>query len=219
MPGLQKNSLLLASASPRRRDLLTAAGYVFEVRAADIEEIIDESIAPVVETCRLAVEKAEAVLADAGPAMVVLAADTTVVLGARVFGKPRDAEHARRMLADLAGRTHRVITGWALLTDDPSAALCGFTQSWVRMRELGRAEIAAYVAGGEPLDKAGSYAVQGEGGSVVAGISGSYENVVGLPVDQVGAALARLGITPSHRAGSAGQETTAAARQSVAAER
>jgi septum formation protein len=184
---------------------LARAGYAFEVRVADIEEIIDDAVGAVVETCRLAIEKAEAVRRRASAeckGAVVLAADTTVVLGERVFGKPRDAADATRMLGELGGRLHRVVTGWALLPDDPTTAVCGFTQSWVRMRELGRAEIGAYVAGGEPLDKAGAYALQGEGGRVVAAVSGSYENVVGLPVAQVGAALVGFGVMPTRRVAS-----------------
>jgi len=202
--------LILASASPRRRDLLTSAGYAFEIVAADIDETLDESLGAVVETCRLAVEKAWAIRGVVDGAAVVLAADTTVVLGARIFGKPIDAEDARRMLGELAGRSHRVVTGWALLPADEAAAISGFTQSWVRMRELGRAEIDAYVAGGEPLDKAGAYALQGEGGSVVAGVAGSYENVVGLPVHQVCVALARFGIAPHDGAGACATARSAA---------
>jgi septum formation protein len=109
------------------------------------------------------------------------------------------------MLAQLSGRCHTVVTGWVVMRPpDGSRAICGFTSSLVRMRELSRGEIRAYVEGGESLDKAGAYAVQGEGAKLVSGVSGSLDNVIGLPVAQVARALARFGIVPTTDARSAG---------------
>lgn len=193
--------LLLASASPRRRELLARDGYDFDIIAADIDERIDPGEGPVAATCRLAIEKACAVRDRLANAPVVLAADTTVVLGGRIFGKPTDEQDAVRMLGELAGRSHIVVTGWVVLprsarTAEDTGGTVGYTKSWVRFRELSGREIREYVADGESLDKAGAYAVQGQGGRLVAGVLGSVDNVIGLPVAQVARALGRAGIFP-----------------------
>jgi septum formation protein len=196
--------LVLASGSPRRRELLTVAGFRFEVDAADIDETIREGESPVAATSRLAIEKAEAVArrlatAPAGAASaLVLAADTTVVIGQRILGKPVDRKDAVEMLLSLAGRNHIVLTAWALLRagTPPGTPECGISRSTVRMREISRAEAEAYAASGEPMDKAGSYAAQGEGRRFIGAIVGPLDNVIGLPMAPVVAALSRGGIVP-----------------------
>jgi septum formation protein len=205
MQRMRAPHLVLASGSPRRRELLNAAGLVFEIDAADIDETIREGETPVGATTRLAIEKAEAVAArrafrpepSAHPrGEVVLAADTTVVLGERILGKPVDRDDAVEMLLSLSGRNHLVLTAWAILPVGPSrvAPECGVTRSTVRMREIARSEAEAYADGGEPMDKAGAYAAQGDGRRFIGAIVGPLDNVIGLPMDPVLAALARAGI-------------------------
>lgn len=195
--------LVLASGSPRRRELLTARGFEFLIDAADIDETISEAEAPADATSRLALEKAEAVVTRRRSAgEVVLAADTTVVIGGtRILGKPRDKREAVEMLLSLAGRNHEVLTAWALLETgvNGSPPQCGITRSTVRMREIARAEAEAYAASGEPMDKAGGYAAQGEGRRFIGAIVGPLDNVIGLPMQPVVEALARVGVLPGAR--------------------
>ncbi len=193
--------LVLASGSPRRRELLTAAGFHFEIDAADIDESIHDGESPVDATSRLAIGKAEAVVvrrAGRGEREVVLAADTTVVVGSRILGKPSSHKEAVEMLLSLAGRNHDVLTAWALLETgaNGSPPRCGIVRSTVRMREVARAEAEAYAATGEPMDKAGAYAAQGEGRRFIGAIVGPLDNVIGLPMEPVVAALARAGVIP-----------------------
>lgn len=199
--------LVLASASPRRRELLARDGFTFDIVAANIDERIDSTESSVAATCRLAIEKACAVrerLGEesgkaSGAESVILAADTTVVLGGRIFGKPTDEQDAADMIGQLAGRSHMVVTGWAVLPSGPDLirATVGYTKSWVRLRELSAAEIRDYVAAGESLDKAGAYAVQGVGQRLIAGVLGSVDNVIGLPIGQVSVALCKHGVVPA----------------------
>lgn len=211
--------LVLASGSPRRRELLAQAGFRFVIDVADIDEPIHEGEPAVAATTRLAIEKAEAVVArrlSSAPASaaatvsggasppageVVLAADTTVVLGDRILGKPSSTSEAADMLLSLAGRNHVVLTAWALLPLGRPAegAECGVSRSIVRMREISRREAEAYAAGGEPMDKAGAYAAQGEGRRFIGAIQGPLDNVIGLPMTPVVAALARAGVLPDPR--------------------
>jgi septum formation protein len=187
--------LVLGSASPRRRELLTRARVSFEVMPADIDETprIGEPPAELVE--RLALEKALAVARRlAGGVRLVLGADTIVVLGDAVLGKPADPEDAVRLLGQLLGRTHRVLTGVALVSTDGAASRTRVVESRVTMRAAGEAEIRAYVAGGEPLDKAGAYAAQGEGRRFIARIEGSESNVIGLPLEETLALLRESGL-------------------------
>ncbi len=179
--------LVLASASPRRRELLTQAGYRFEVRPADIPEDPLPGEDPIAYVTRLAREKAETVfrdLTDASPKpeknLVVLGADTTVALDNTILGKPEDAADAARMLRLLSGRTHRVITGVAVVTKKGAEVAAEATA--VRFLTLSDAEIADYVAGGEPMDKAGAYAIQGRAARWIPRIEGCYFNVMGLPL-------------------------------------
>ena len=191
--------LVLASGSPRRRELLAAAGFQFEIDIADIDESIPDGELPVDATARLALEKAEAVVvrrANRSEREVVLAADTTVVIGSRILGKPASRHEAVEMLLSLAGRNHDVLTAWALLETgaDGPARQCGIVRSTVRMREIARLEAEAYAATGEPMDKAGGYAAQGEGRRFIGAIVGPLDNVIGLPMEPVVAALARAGV-------------------------
>jgi septum formation protein len=170
--------LVLASRSPRRAELLRAAGIEFTVRSVEIDEAPREGEASRDYVRRLAEEKARAVAAD--ETEVVLAADTTVVLGAEIMGKPVDAADATRMLRALAGQKHTVITGVFLKRGPDVAADIASTDVW--MSPMSDAEIAEYIASGEPMDKAGAYAIQGLASRFIERIDGSYSNVVGLPV-------------------------------------
>lgn len=183
--------LILASASPRRRELLAGQGIVFDVRSSDIPEVPEPGEVAEAFTLRIAAEKAAAV-APSAPGAAVLAADTAVVLGGRILGKPADPDDARSMLRSLAGHTHEVITGVCLLA--PTGTERFAVRTAVRFRSIPEAEISWYVGTGEPLDKAGAYAIQGRGGSFVEAIFGSYSNVVGLPLAETLAALRRAGI-------------------------
>jgi septum formation protein len=182
-------AIYLASASPRRAELLTQIGVPFEVLRLG-EFTVDETVhgreAPLAYVKRLAYAKAEAgvkaMRAQQRPARPVLAADTTVCIGRIILGKPEDAADARRMLVQLAGKTHRVLTGIALA--------CGgnievsVSDSRVTFASLTRRQIDAYIATGEPFDKAGAYGIQGIAGTMISHLSGSYSGVMGLPVHE-----------------------------------
>jgi septum formation protein len=176
--------LVLASASPRRAELLRNAEIRFRVRAAEIPEVRRTGESPRQFALRLAREKA-AKVAALEPGRLVLAADTIVVVGKRVLGKPRDAKDAKRMLRLLSGRAHRVMTGVCLRGTAPGGQSFIDTRlesTEVRFEALFEQEIEEYVAGGEPNDKAGAYAIQGRASRWISGIRGDYSNVVGLPV-------------------------------------
>ena len=186
--------VVLASASPRRREILTRAGLEFDVVVSEVSEeaLPDESPETLVE--RLAREKALAVairLADR-PRCCVIGADTVVVLGESVLGKPVDAEHAVALLTRLAGREHRVLTGVAVVDSGSLCVRSLSLESRVLMRSLDEDEIRRYVATGEPLDKAGAYALQGEGRQLVTRVHGSESNVIGLPLTETLALLAEI---------------------------
>ena len=185
--------LVLASASPRRRELLAQAGYAFSVHPAHINEDLRPSEDPIAYVTRLAREKAEAVfreLSAGGSArnhrtsnsypLLVLGADTTVTLDNHILAKPDDEADAMRMLRLLSGRTHRVITGVAVAAQLGTQIAAEVTA--VRFNTLSEEEIAAYVASGEPMDKAGAYAIQGRAARWIPRIEGCYFNVVGLPL-------------------------------------
>lgn len=169
------NFVVLASASPRRADLLRAAGIPFEVIVADVDEALLSGEAPEAYVTRLARDKAAAV-ATRARGRRVLAADTAVVIDEHILGKPADAADARRMLGLLSGRTHQVMTGVCLDSEVRLATTA------VEFAPLSPDEIDQYVASGEPMDKAGAYAIQGLASRFVTRIDGSYSNVVGLPV-------------------------------------
>jgi len=183
--------IVLASASPRRHALLARAGVAFEARPADLDETPRRGEAAEDTLARLARAKAATVAAAlAQPRRLVLGADTGVVLGGELYGKPRDPDHAIAMLARLAGNTHRVITEVALVESGSARVWQCSVTTRVTMRAATLAELARYVAGGEPLDKAGAYAYQGEGGVLVSRIEGSESNVIGLPLEETIALIA-----------------------------
>lgn len=184
--------LVLASASPRRRELLALLGLEFEVQPVDVEEVFRGSL-PGLEARRLAREKAEAArLLE--PEAPILAADTIVVLDGLILGKPRDADEARAMLLGLRGRTHDVITAVALLPRGERAALARQPLTRVTMRSYTDDEIAASIARGDPFDKAGAYAIQDEGFQPAESFDGCYCNVVGLPLWPVIEMLRKSGV-------------------------
>jgi len=192
--------LVLASASPRRREILTGAGVDFEVRPSAVDEVARPGERPEALVERLAREKALDVAQALGAAAArpVLGADTIVVLDDEVLGKPRDAGHAVAMLGRLTGRTHRVLTGIAIVWSDARTfggepVLSRVVTSRVEMRAATAAEIAEYVALGESLDKAGGYALQGGASRFVRAVEGSRTNVIGLPRDETLALLALAG--------------------------
>lgn len=186
--------LILASASPRRARLLTEAGYRFEVRASHADERVAPGTSPAEAAVALAVRKAQAV--DAPGDAWVLAADTLLDLDGDILGKPADPADARRILGRLSGRGHGVLTGVALRTPR-GGLLTGLAQTRVTFRGLSREEIDAYVSTGEPLDKAGAYAIQGGAARFVADVQGPMDNVVGLPMDVVRRLLAEGGFPPA----------------------
>jgi len=170
--------LILASKSPRRSEILSAAGIQFTIRNADVLEQRQADETPEQYVRRLAEEKATAIAA--GPREIVLAADTEVVVDGQVLGKPSDHADAARMLRLLSGREHEVITGVCLIGHDRKIVDTAHTR--VRFVCLTAAEIEAYVASGEPMDKAGAYAIQGLASKFIDQIAGDYFNIVGLPV-------------------------------------
>jgi septum formation protein len=182
--------LLLASSSPRRAELLRAAGFAFEVVPVDLDEQLHAGETAEAYVSRLAEAKAAAAASKA-PDALVLGADTTVVIRGHVLGKPADSLDAQRMLRLLSGRTHQVLTGVCVRMGQ--RRLIHVESSQVRMASLNEAEIAWYVGTGEPMDKAGAYAVQGLASRFIDGIDGSYSNVVGLPVAAVYNLLKQLG--------------------------
>lgn len=187
---------MLASASPRRRDLLARAGVAFEVLPAGISEAVLPGEAPLAHALRLARAKALAVARRVGrvPRRVVLGADTVVALDDEIVGKPSDPAHALALLERLAGREHRVITAVAVASSDTLAVSERAVTSRVAMRYAGRDELCAYVSTGESLDKAGAYAAQGEGRRFIERILGSESNVIGLPLEETLALLEGAGV-------------------------
>ena len=194
---------ILASGSPRRREILSELGYEFDVKTADFDESTVSLDDPVRGVQALALGKAMAA-AEAAPVTepaLFLGSDTVVVLNDVVMGKPKDEADAADMLRALSGRTHVVCTGVALVEKDP-AGNCTAREVFAEQTEvhffaLSEADIAAYIATGEPMDKAGAYGIQGLGRVLVEGISGDYETVVGLPAARVYRALKRCGVVPA----------------------
>jgi nucleoside triphosphate pyrophosphatase len=188
--------LVLASTSPRRRELLRDAGFRFELQAPDVDELVRAGESPAETARRLALEKARAVAPRVARDACVVGADTVVVIDDSLLGKPADAAEAVEMLLRLAGRTHRVLTGFALLVPALGLEESGVVESAVRMHPVDRVTAEKYAATGEPLDKAGAYAAQGEGGRFVAEIRGSRANVIGLPMEELVPRLARVEVRP-----------------------
>ncbi|MGC6418886.1 MAG: YggS family pyridoxal phosphate-dependent enzyme [Bradymonadia bacterium] len=182
--------LVLASASPRRRQLLSGAGFSLSVRPADIDETPKGVEKPGEFAHRMAVEKCQAV-ARLGDGPWTVAGDTVVALGDRILGKPADQAEARGMLRSLSGETHDVISGWCV-SGPTGSTLSGINIAQVRFRKLSEDEIDAYVATGEPMDKAGAYGIQGHGGTLVASYEGDFSSIIGLPLADVIGALSQL---------------------------
>lgn len=184
--------LILASGSPRRAELLTKMGLTFQIQPSNTEEILEPGLTPEQEVISLSRQKAQAVYQSLREEAVVLSADTVVVLEGKILGKPRDPEDARAMLRSLSGKTHQVLTGVTLMS--PNGLECHCEKTEVTFRSLTGKEIDAYVATGDPLDKAGAYGIQGMAMLFVSGIRGDYYNVVGLPVTKTALMLRQAGI-------------------------
>lgn len=181
-------SLILASASPRRKELLGLFHIPFSIRVADIDETMDSNAAPFDEVARVSRLKALAVPREEND--VVIAADTIVVCGGRVLGKPHSEEEAVSMLRLLSGRDHQVMTGVTVVTGETRETFTEVTD--IHFRELSEKEIRAYVATGEPMDKAGAYGIQGGAALFCSRMVGDYYNVMGLPVCRLGETLRRV---------------------------
>ena len=184
-------AMILASQSPRRRELLGQMGFSFTVRPAKGEELPHPDLTPAQLVEELARQKALEVSAEAASDDVVVAADTVVAIDGKVLGKPHDKVHAAQMLSALSGREHTVYTGVAVKRGETLLVEHEATQ--VRFRPLTEREIDLYIQTGEPMDKAGSYGIQGYGALLVEGIRGDYFNVVGLPICRLGRMLAQVG--------------------------
>lgn len=182
------SKLILASASPRRRQLMADAGYTFEVIESPYQEDMTLELPPAELARVLALNKARAVDADG----VIIGADTIVVCDGHIMGKPVDADDARRMLRMLGGVTHEVMTGIAVVGGDKEHSQTIATK--VSFRVLTEAEIEAYISTGEPMDKAGAYAIQGGAAVFVESIDGAIDNVIGLPMRELGEVLGTVGV-------------------------
>jgi septum formation protein len=197
VPGAGTSDIVLASASPRRAALLRQVGLPFRVHASDADEespgLRRPHESPEAFEVRLALAKARAVAARLRGGLVI-GADTVVVGRGKLLGKPRDGREAQAFLLRLAGRTHRVATGVAVLDAGTGRLATGGSTARVRMRAFGAEEAARYVATGEPLDKAGAYGIQGRGALLVEAIEGDYYTVVGLPLVLLARLLARFGV-------------------------
>lgn len=180
--GIDLPKLVLASGSPRRAEILNSVGWAFEKAIPDVDESVVDGEAPEVYVQRLAVEKARAV-GSSYPDRLILAADTTVVIDGEIIGKPADLDQARGMIAKLAGNWHAVLTGVAVSNNGEARA--GIQSTRVKFAAMSDAEIEFLVEKGDPLDKAGGYAVQAQAALFIEGIEGDYWNVVGLPISLV----------------------------------
>ena len=186
-------NIILASASPRRRELLERIGITnFTVAAPNVDESVEPGLSPADMVEELSLRKAKAAAESARPDDLILAADTVVALDGNVLGKPKDGNDAFAMLSALSGREHRVYTGITVLRGD--RAVTQHEATAVTFRALSPDEIWGYIATGEPLDKAGAYGIQGVGALLVSGIRGDYSNVMGLPVFRLGRILRDFGL-------------------------
>ena len=183
--------LILASGSPRRRELLAKMGYTFEICTPDVDEHVTGHARDIVHT--LAQRKAHAAAAHYSDG-VIIASDTLVSLDGAPLGKPADAKEAHEMLAALSAREHEVFTGVCVMDVKTGRSETRTVRTGVTFREITPGEIDAYIATGEPMDKAGAYAIQGGAAPFVAGLDGEYENVVGFPVVEVGEMLKAFGL-------------------------
>lgn len=191
--GINREPLILASASPRRIELLKQLGLALEVIPSGIEEGACDGEQPGEHVLRLAVEKTDCI-SEKHPEAWVLGADTIVYIDEKILGKPHSPQEAKAMLRSLSGRTHQVFTGYAIVRRDRGQRKTGVVESRVLFREITPDELNWYVASDEPYDKAGAYAVQGRGAFFIKGIQGSFTNVMGLPLCEVVSSLKELGI-------------------------
>lgn len=187
------NRITLASSSPRRKSLLEEAGLTFNICPADIDEDIRKGESPREHTIRLAEEKAQVVAKKTNDSWII-GADTIVFIDNRILGKPSDINEARKMLNLLSGRYHMVVTAFCILNVSTGKMIKSVVESKVKIKKLTDIEIEDYLKTGEPLDKAGAYAIQGIGNFMIEEIGGSYTNVVGLPMEELKKALDELGI-------------------------
>lgn len=187
-------TVILASASPRRKEILEKTDLKFEVDESDYEEKNVPGLKPHELARFFSREKARDVARRHRNALVI-AADTIVVLRGRLFGKPRNEEHAKEMLKALSGKAHSVITGFTIIDTDGKRELSGSVESKVFFKRLSADEIEAYIISGEPLDKAGAYGVQGLGAMIVKKIEGDFFNVMGLPLYALSESLKKFGVT------------------------
>jgi len=185
--------IILASAWPRRKELLERIGLRFEVEPSNYEEDMNSGLEPHELTQKMSLEKAEAVASKCKDA-IVIAADTFVVFGGQILGKPHTEEDARKMLETISGNYHSVITGFSIIDTGKNKTLSKSVETKVYIRKLTMAEIDAYVKSKEPLDKAGAYAIQGLGAVIVERIEGDYFNVVGRPLSALVEVLKQFGI-------------------------
>ncbi|HEY3311646.1 MAG TPA: Maf family protein [Anaerolineales bacterium] len=189
--------LLLASNSPRRRQLLALGGWPFGVDISHVDESLGRDESPAEYVSRLAVEKARAVHARAGEQHIIIGADTSVVIDGEILGKPAGVQEARQMLRRLRGRTHQVYTGIAVLRTSDGMLWSEVVITDVPMRPYDDAEIERYIASGDPMDKAGAYGIQNPDFQPVASMAGCYASVMGLPLCSLGYLLRQAGITAS----------------------
>ena len=185
-------AIILASKSPRRQELMRLLGLEFTIHTADVDETMDKTLPPEREVARVGGLKAAKIAETAAPEDIVVAADTIVVVDGAVLGKPHDEEEAFHMLKTLSGRGHEVMTGLNVWHEGKLRQEVVRTR--VHFRPMTDAEIRAYIATGEPMDKAGAYGVQSRGALFVERIDGDFFNVMGLPVEQLGLVLARFGV-------------------------
>jgi septum formation protein len=186
-------TIILASASPRRKELLEKINLKFEVDASDCEENIDPGLEPREIVRQLSIQKAKTVEARHKNS-IIIAADTVGVMGDRILGKPHTKDEARKMLHEISGKSHLVITGFSIIDTTTDKIVTRTVDTRVYIKKLTREEIDAYVKTGEPLDKAGAYAIQGMGAVMVEKIEGDYYNVMGLPLNALTEALKKFGI-------------------------
>ncbi len=188
------SKIILASSSPRRKELLERLGLRFEVIPSLIDEIPLRDESPEDFALRASTEKALSVSKSLDSDSVVIGADTIVVIGGEILGKPKDEEEATIMLEKIAGREHRVITGFSIVKPEAEILYRNLVESRVKIKTLAPCEIEGYIKTGEPMDKAGAYGAQGIGAFMIEEIHGSYTNVVGLPLAQVIDVLTGLGV-------------------------
>jgi septum formation protein len=186
--------IILASASPRRSDLLTQMGLKFEVIPSDQEEKVVDDLPPHRLVVELALKKVESVAKRVQGCALIVGADTIVVKGDKVLGKPKDEDEAFRMLMELQGQVHEVITGLAVMEVPARKCVTAYEKTVVEMASLTRQEVEGYIRTGEPMDKAGAYGIQGLGGMLIKRIEGCYYNVVGLPIHRLWMILKEFGV-------------------------